>query len=198
MTQPSTDKSKGRKKWLHSKYNLDRKIPEIGDPAVEEKLNRLTIGQRCDIRRNRKPDSSSRRISIARSRGTIRTDVSSENNNGEVKKVDGTEAAKLDSRSAIRSRIRRPPGFKHQFRSNNIHKSKDPVVPKSIKRMRIKSNDRKVAKVESSSSEQVDEVNATVKPRHTRPSRFRIPTGRRAPTSRTSAKSTHTETAVKQ
>ena len=89
VTQTSIDKSKGRKKWLASKHNGDRKIPEIGDPAVEEKLNRLTIGQRGDIRRNRKPDSSSKRISIVRSRGTIRTDVSSENNNGEVKKVDG-------------------------------------------------------------------------------------------------------------
>ena len=68
VTQPSTDKSKGRKKWPASKHNGDRKIPEIGDPAVEEKLNRLTIGQRGDIKRNRKPDSSSRRISIARSR----------------------------------------------------------------------------------------------------------------------------------
>jgi hypothetical protein len=197
VTQPSIDESKGRKKWLHGKHNGDRKIPEIGDPAVEEKLNRLTIGQRGDIRRNRKPNSSSRRISIARSRGKIRTDVSVENNNGEVKKVYTTGAAKLDSQSAIRSRIRRPPGFKHQFRSSNIHKSKDPVAPKPIKRMRIKSNDRKVAKVESSSSEQVDEVNTTAKPKHTRPSRFRIPTGRRAPASRTSAKTTHTETAVK-
>eukprot|EP00091_Calanus_sinicus_P020720 TRINITY_DN5842_c0_g1_i1.p1 TRINITY_DN5842_c0_g1~~TRINITY_DN5842_c0_g1_i1.p1 ORF type:complete len:152 (+),score=20.91 TRINITY_DN5842_c0_g1_i1:114-569(+) len=106
VTQPSTVKSKGRKKWLRGKHNRDRKIPEIGDPAVEEKLNRLTISQRGDIRQNRKPDSSTRRIRIGRPTKTIRTDTSSENNNGKVKKVDGTEAAHLESRSVIRSRIR--------------------------------------------------------------------------------------------
>jgi len=174
VTQTTTSKSQ------ESKKVFDRKIPEIGDPAVEEKLNRLTISERGNIRRrNRKPDNtSSRRITIARPRGTIRTGGSLEPNNGELIKNEGAEAAKLSSHSSIRSRIRRPQGFRHHFRSNKKPKSKDPVVPKSIKRMRIKSNDQKVA----TSDKKTDEVPVTPKPK----SRFRLPTGGRAPSSQTS------------
>jgi len=188
VTQANIEQSKKRKKWVEGKHHGDRIIPEIGDPAVAEKLNRLTLGQAGDIKRNRKPENApSRRISIARSRGTIRTSGSSDINKVEEKKVTDTEAEKLRSRSSIRSRVRRPPGIKHQFRSNNRHKSKDSSIPKSIKRMRIKSSNRKVAKEQPASDESEEEVNASDKLKTIRPARLRVPTGRRGQTTRTEA-----------
>merc|ERR1712106_782043 len=188
VTQANIEQSKKRKKWVEGKHHGDRIIPEIGDPAVAEKLNRLTLGQAGDINRNRKPENApSRRISIARSRGTIRTSGSSDTNKVEEKKVTDTEAEKLRSRSSIRSRVRRPPGIKHQFRSNNRHKSKDSSIPKSIKRMRIKSSNRKVAKEQPASDESEEEVNASDKLKTIRPARLRVTTGRRGQTTRTEA-----------
>merc|ERR1712106_313252 len=197
VTQANIELSKKRKKWVEGKHHGDRIIPEIGDPAVEEKLNRLTLGQAGDIKRNRKPENApSRRISIARSRGIIRTSGSSDINKVEEKKVTDTEAEKLRSRSSIRSRVRRPPGMKHQFRSNNKHKSKDSSIPKSIKRMRIKSNNRKVAKEQPVSDESEEVVNASEKLNTNRPSRLRVPTGRRGQTTRTEATHVPAKTVV--
>ena len=195
VTQANIEQSKKINKWVEGKQHGDRIIPEIGDPAVAEKLNRLTLGQRSDIRRNRKQENaSSRRISIARSRGTIRTSGSSETESGKDEKVADTEAEKFKSRSSIKSRIRRPPGMKHQFRSNNQNKSKDSSVPKSIKRMRIKSIDRKDEHSVSDKSE--EDVNASEKLKTIRPARLRIPTGRRGQITRTEATHVKAKTAV--
>jgi len=174
----------------HCKQKGDRKIPEIGDPAVEEKLNRLTIGQRGNIKRHRKPDiTSARKSTIARPRGAIRPNGSLDISNGEAKHT--ADVTKLVSRS----RLRRPPGFKHQFRPSH-HQRKAAVLPKSIKRMRIKSQDKKVDAVVLS-NEESEELNPTVNPRTIRPSRLRVHTGRRAPTTHTSPIMTHSVTPVR-
>ena len=152
----------------------------------------MTINQRGNIRRHRKPDiTSSRKSTIARLRGSLRTSTSTDTNLGEAKMVDNTEVPRQDSRSAIRSRIRRPPGFRHQLRSNTVYKSKATIVPKSIKRMRIKSHNNKI---ESSINEQTEKVHPEVNARTIRPPRFRIPTAQKAHSSHISSMKTHNVT----
>merc|ERR1711892_228299 len=198
VTQTTSDKFNGKSEWAASKHDGGRKIPEIGDPAVEEKLNRLTIGKNGNSRRQRKPDiTSARKRFITRSRGTIRTNESLDASNGESKKADTADVPKMGPRSAIRSRIRRPPGVKHQFRPSSFHQGKVSNLPKSIKRMRIKSQDKKVASVEPIISDDTEMVNSTVNPKTVRPPRIRVSTGRRAPSSHTSPLKTNSVTPVR-
>jgi len=198
VTQTTSDKYNGKSEWAGSKHDGGRKIPEIGDPAVEEKLNRLTIGKNGNSRRQRKPDiTSARKRFIARSRGSIRTNESLDASNGESKKADTADVPKMGPRSAIRSRIRRPPGVKHQFRPSSFHQGKVSNLPKSIKRMRIKSQDKKVASVEPIISDDTEMVNSTVNPKTVRPPRFRVSTGRRAPSSHASSLKTDSVTPVR-
>ena len=79
-TQTTADKSHKKNELFVRKKSIDRKIPEIGDPVVEEKLNRLTeLGKSNTRRRLRKPENtSSKRVTIGRSREAIRTGDSPE------------------------------------------------------------------------------------------------------------------------
>ena len=195
VTKISGDKSSERVKWVARDQNGERKIPEISDPAVAKQLNRLTISQDGNIRRKKKPENTlSRKSVIARSRVKLQTEGSKEANNSEFKKVNST---KLDSRSAIRSRKRRPPGFRHEFGSENKTKNKDSFIPKSIKRMRIKNKDRKIATDESRSNKQTEGVNAGMKPKKIKPSRSRNPTVQRSQITRVSSMNAHSVTPVR-
>ena len=89
VTRTRVNKSHGRKNLVASKHDGDRKIPEIDDPAVEEKMNRLTVGPRGNIRQNSKQDKmSSMKNVFARSRGKFRANERSKANIREITKDD--------------------------------------------------------------------------------------------------------------
>ena len=185
VTQTTTDKSHARNELFNRTNVMDRKIPEIGDPAVEEKLNRLTNIRRSNIRRRpRKPETLSRRITIERSRGTNTKVNSPENDDSEVRNNGEQEVAKVNSSSSMKSRIKRPPGFKHHLRANDNIKRKSSGILKSIKRMRIKNGDKKAVKVDSISNKKSEADSLIIKQQP----RFRAPSGGRIQSFQTSPK----------
>merc|ERR1719431_1483724 len=97
---------------------------------------------------------------IGRSREAIRRSDSLETDDDIERVNGGQEVPSVLSHSSTRSRIRRPPGFKHHLRGN---KRKYSGINKSIKRMRIKSSDEKVAKIELVNNKTKEEIPANVK-----------------------------------
>ena len=69
----------------------------------------------------------------------------------------------MNSRSSIKSRITRPPGFKHHLRANDNNQGKGFGISKSIKRMRIKSNTEKAVMIDSNKNKTSEEALVTVK-----------------------------------
>ena len=95
------------------KPNRDRKIPEIDNPAVEEKLNKLTVGPI-----SKEDKMSSMKNAFARSRGKFRTNERSKANIRELTKDDSTKLKKV-----MRSRNRTAGTTKQRsFRQRNSHK----------------------------------------------------------------------------
>lgn len=179
VTEPRIKKSKKRTKWVAGEHPT---------PVVEEKLNRLTISPPPIIRRNRKPNQpSTRRINIARSKGASKI---SKSKIEKADKINEKEQENIKSRSAVRSRIRRPIGLKHQVNLNNIYKNKEPPVQMSIKRMRIKSKSRKAVKDQLNIDASSEGDTVKERPLHTR---FRLPSSRRSHTKRKNETIVHKE-----
>merc|ERR1719320_889653 len=163
-----------RRKSNDNKYYRGRRIPEIGDPAIEKKLNRLTVAKKINPTQNRKESkSSSRRRSFVRSRGAQKKTMSNE----EFNTKDKAEGTKLMTTSLPRLRVRRP-----EFRNkSNLHKEKsnDEKDPKMIRRMRIKSKDKntipKEAEFENKAKDPISKEGNVAK----RPSRLRLQTTKR-------------------
>merc|ERR1719320_1116678 len=163
-----------RRKVNDNKYYRGRRIPEIGDPAIEKKLNRLTVAKKVNPTQNRKESkSSSRRRSLVRSRGAQKKAMSNEEFNTKDK-ADGT---KLMTTSVPRLRVRRP-GFRNK---SNLHKEKSNNAkdPKMIRRMRIKSKDKNTiteeAEFENKAKDPISKEGNVAK----RPSRLRLQTSKR-------------------
>merc|ERR1719320_1146342 len=163
-----------RRKVNDNKYYRGRRIPEIGDPAIEKKLNRLTVAKKINPTQNRKESkSSSRRRSFVRSRGAQKIAMSNE----EFNTKDKAEGKKLITASVPRLRVRRP-----EFRNkSNLHKEKsnDEKDPKMIRRMRIKSKDKNTiteeAEFENKAKDPISKEGNVAK----RPSRLRLQTSKR-------------------
>merc|ERR1719320_1575177 len=162
-----------RRKVNDNKYYRGRRIPEIGDPAIEKKLNRLTVAKKVNPTQNRKEaKSSSRRRSFERSRGAQKKAMSNE----EFNTKDEAEGTKLIT-SVPRLRVRRP-GFRNKF---NLHKEKsnNEKDPKMIRRMRIKSKDKnditEEAEIEKKPKDPISKEGNVAK----RPSRLRLQTSKR-------------------
>merc|ERR1711970_1658788 len=133
-----------RKNFNDNKYYRGRRIPEIGDPDIEKKLNRLTIAKKVNPTQKRKEaKSSSRRQSFVRSRGAQRKVMSKE----EFSTKDKAVKTKSKTSSVPRLRVRRP-GLRNK---SNLHKEKNKDVkdPKMIRRMRVKSKDQNVVTEET-------------------------------------------------
>merc|ERR1719430_1427873 len=163
-----------RKKVNDSKYYRGRRIPEIGDPEIEKKLNRLTIAKKVNPTANRKDaKSSSRRQSFVRSRGAQRKVMSKEDFNTKDKDV----ATKLKASSVPRLRVRRP-GFRNK---SNLHKEKNNDVkdPKMIRRMRVKSKDKNAIVEEAEFEKKAKDTISKEENVAKRPSRLRLQTNRR-------------------
>merc|ERR1719320_1373672 len=163
-----------RRKSNDNKYYRGRRIPEIGDPAIEKKLNRLTVAKKINPTQNRKESkSSSRRRSFVRSRGTQKKAMSNE----EFNTKDEAEGTKLITTSVPRLRSRRP-GFRNK---SNLHKEKsnNEKDPKMIRRMRIKSKDKNTiteeAEFENKAKDPISKEGNVAK----RPSRLRLQTSKR-------------------
>merc|ERR1719320_841893 len=163
-----------RRKVNDNKYYRGRRIPEIGDPAIEKKLNRLTVAKKVNPTQNRKePKSSSRRRSFVRSRGAQKKAMSNE----EFNTKDKAEGTKLITTSVPRLKVRRP-GFRNK---SNLHKEKsnDEKDPKMIRRMRIKSKDKNTiteeAEFENKAKDPISKEGNVAK----RPSRLRLQTTKR-------------------
>merc|ERR1719320_2080039 len=162
-----------RRKVNDNKYYRGRRIPEIGDPAIEKKLNRLTVAKKVNPTQNRKEaKSSSRRRSFERSRGAQKKAMSNE----EFNTKDEAEGTKLIT-SVPRLRVRRP-GFRN---TSNLHKEKsnNEKDPKMIRRMRIKSKDKNTiteeAEFENKAKDPISKEGNVAK----RPSRLRLQTSKR-------------------
>jgi len=163
-----------RRKVNDNKYYRGRRIPEIGDPAIEKKLNRLTVAKKVNPTQNRKESkSSSRRRSFVRSRGAQKKAMSNE----EFNTKDKAEGTKLITTSVPRLRLRRP-GFRNK---SNLHKEKsnNEKDPKMIRRMRIKSKDKNTiteeAEFENKAKDPISKEGNVAK----RPSRLRLQTSKR-------------------
>merc|ERR1719320_1102904 len=163
-----------RRKVNDNKYYRGRRIPEIGDPAIEKKLNRLTVAKKVNPTQNRKEaKSSSRRRSFVRSRGAQKKAMSNE----EFNTKDKAEGTKLMTTSVPRLRSRRP-GFRNK---SNLQKEKsnNKKDPKMIRRMRIKSKDKnditEEAEIEKKPKDPISKEGNVAK----RPSRLRLQTSKR-------------------
>merc|ERR1719320_1103116 len=163
-----------RRKVNDNKYYRGRRIPEIGDPAIEKKLNRLTVAKKVNPTQNRKEaKSSSRRRSFVRSRGAQKKAMSNE----EFNTKDEAEGTKLITSSVPRLRVRRP-GFRNK---SNLHKEKsnNEKDPKMIRRMRIKSKDKNTiteeTEFENKAKDPISKEGNVAK----RPSRLRLQTSKR-------------------
>merc|ERR1719320_1508491 len=163
-----------RRKVNDNKYYRGRRIPEIGDPEIEKKLNRLTVAKKVNPTQNRKESkSSSRRRSFVRSRGAQKKAKS----NKEFNTKDKAEGTKLITTSVPRLRLRRP-GFRNK---SNLHKEKSNNTkdPKMIRRMRIKSKDKNTiteeTEFENKAKDPISKEGNVAK----RPSRLRLQTSKR-------------------
>merc|ERR1719320_1796734 len=163
-----------RRKVNDNKYYRGRRIPEIGDPAIEKKLNRLTVAKKVNPTQNRKESkSSSRRRSFVRSRGAQKKAMSNE----EFNTKDKAEGTKLMTTSVPRLRSRRP-GFRNK---SNLQKEKsnNKKDPKMIRKMRIKSKDKnditEEAEIEKKPKDPISKEGNVAK----RPSRLRLQTSKR-------------------
>ena len=100
-----------------SLYRLNDKINTLNETATSLSsaiYNTHAEGnQRGNKKQNKQHDTSSRKIVFARSRGKLKSDRYSEDNNGELNKDETNEVTRLDSQSNIRLRTRRPPGFQY-------------------------------------------------------------------------------------
>merc|ERR1711970_1434545 len=163
-----------RKKFNDSKYYKGRRIPEIGDPDIEKKLNRLTIPKKVNPTQKRKEaKSSSRRQSFVKSRGAQRKVMSKE----EFSTKDKAVKTKSKTSSVPRLRVRRP-GFRNK---SNLHKEKNKDVkdPKMIRRMRVKSKDKHVVTEEAEFEKKAKDPISKKENVAKRPSRLRLQTNRR-------------------
>ena len=64
VTDTTTNKVDMKNDLWARKKTMDRKIPDIGDPAVKEKLNRLTSLGRGNVRRRNKNPCCTSNINI--------------------------------------------------------------------------------------------------------------------------------------
>jgi len=185
VTDTTTNKVDMKNDLWARKKTMDRKIPDIGDPAVKEKLNRLTSLGRGNVRRrNKNPDNTSpRRETIARTRATMKVGSSSNSHTEDDRKNVLKEEAEEDLGSSKRLRIRRPPAFNHRFRPNKKVNHEDSGVPRSIKRMKVKGIDDYITTKDSGNVDKEEKDTLMVKEQP----RIRISSGRRAPSSQISS-----------